>query len=124
MVATATCLARMYSKPERVIVSPRALRKSSGLLPDSRTASQVRSAEGLDTTKASDWVLTPLPNSLPCAVEIKLDQLGAAGAKVTRIQPQDEAGKDLDAARFEQTGDRLRFQTAAAAFAYRISLGK
>jgi hypothetical protein len=78
----------------------------------------------LDTTKAGAWVLTPLPNSLPFAVELKLDQLGAAGTKVSRVQPQDEAGKDLDATRFEQTGDRVRFQTTTAAFAYRISFGK
>jgi hypothetical protein len=78
----------------------------------------------LDATKPSEWVLTPLPDSLPFGVEIKLDQLAAAGAKVTRVQPQDETGKELDAARFEQAGDRLRFQTAADVFAYRISLGK
>ena len=78
----------------------------------------------LDTTKSAEWVLTPLPDSLAFAVEIKLDQLGAAGAKVTRIQPQDETGKDMDALRFEQTGDRLGFKTTADAFAYRIDLGK
>ena len=75
----------------------------------------------LDATKPAEWVLTPLPDSLAFAVEIRLDQLGAAGAKVARIQPQDESGKDLDAVGFGQTGDRLRFQTATEAFAYRIT---
>ena len=74
----------------------------------------------LDTTKPAEWVLTPLPESLAFPVEIKLDQVGAAGVKVASIQPQDETGKDLGAARFEQTGNRLRFQTTAQAFAYRI----
>ena len=78
----------------------------------------------LDTAKKSEWVLTPLPDSLPFTIEIKLDQLDAAGAKVASIQPQDEAGKNLDPIRYEQTGDRVRFQTTREAFAYRISLGK
>ena len=77
----------------------------------------------LDATKSAQWVLTPLPNSLAFAVEIKLDQLAAAGARVARIQSQDENGKDLDAIRFEQTGDRLGFQTATDAFTYRIDFG-
>ncbi len=34
----------------------------------------------LDATKSAEWTLTPLPDSLAFAVEIKLDQLGAAGA--------------------------------------------
>jgi hypothetical protein len=75
----------------------------------------------LDTTKPVAWVLTPLPESLAFPVEIKLDQVGAAGAKVVSIRFQDETGKDLGAGRFEQTGNRLRFQTNAETFAYRIN---
>ena len=65
----------------------------------------------LDTTKAAEWVLTPLPNSLAFTVEIRLDQFGGATAKVTKIHRRRKR-KDLDAVGFGQTSDRLRFQTA------------
>jgi len=75
----------------------------------------------LDTSHTGEWVLTPLPDSLPFAIQIKLDQLGAAGLKVTRVQPQDETGRDLAAAPCEQIGNLVSFNTTGA-FAYRIWL--
>ena len=85
-----------------------------------RTAGAFR----LDTGKAGEWLLTPLPDALPFAVELKLDQLGAAGAKVARVTSVDEDGKELAALTCTQTGDRASFQTATGAFAYRIKLDR
>lgn len=76
----------------------------------------------LDASKADAWVLTPLPNSLPFPIEAKLDQLGATGVKVSNIEALDEQGKILPATtHYQQTGNRIRFQTSSEVFAYRIN---
>jgi hypothetical protein len=74
----------------------------------------------LDATKAGVWVLTPLPNTLPFAVELKLDQFSATGAKVVRVMAVDETGKEIAMVTHAQNGDRVSFQTTDA-FAYKIS---
>ena len=73
-----------------------------------------------DCTAAHTWVLTPLPDSAPFPVILKLDQLGATTAKVTRIATLNEARGDERAVDFAQVGTNVRFSTDAQAFAYRI----
>ena len=55
------CLPRMYSKPERVIGSPRALQNSSGTEAVPLTANHARSADAVSFHKGKQRCRRPLP---------------------------------------------------------------
>ena len=56
-----TCLRRMYSKPERVIGSPRALRNSSGTEALPRIVNQARNADVVSFHNGRQRCLRPFP---------------------------------------------------------------
>jgi len=65
------------------------------------------------------WRLTPLPKSVPFAVEIDLGAFGAKGRRVKGVRavdPSPEAGEAV----WLQRGDRLSVSADAFAFAYEI----
>ncbi len=59
--AVRACLQRMYSKPERVIGSPRALKNSSGTVAVPLIANHARSADAVSFHKGRQRCLRPLP---------------------------------------------------------------
>ena len=59
--AARTCLCRMYSNPDRVIGSPRALRNSSGAGTVLRTASHARNALAVSFHKGKQRCFRPFP---------------------------------------------------------------
>ena len=61
LAAARVCLCRMYSKPERVIGSPRALKNSSGTEVVPLTANQDRSTDIVSFHKGRQRCFRPLP---------------------------------------------------------------
>ena len=59
--AVRTCLQRMYSKPERVIGSPRALKNSSGTEAEPLIDNHARSTDAVSFHKGKQRCLRPLP---------------------------------------------------------------
>src|SRR5215471_5405504 len=60
-VAVLTCLSRMYSKPDRVMAWPRALRKSSGVGAGPRIASHARNTVAVIFQSGRERSRRPLP---------------------------------------------------------------
>ena len=61
VAALRACLCRMYSKPERVMASPRALQNSSGTSTVPLTANHARRADAVSFHKGRQRCLRPLP---------------------------------------------------------------
>ncbi len=70
----------------------------------------------------TNWQLTPLPDSPPFKVELRLDQLNAGGQKIKAITAVDSDGNTGGQVKFQQDGQTVYFVTAAKVFAYCISL--
>jgi hypothetical protein len=61
LIAVSTCLCKMYSKPERVIASPRALRNNSGVAAVPLRANHARSATVVSFHSGRQRSRRPLP---------------------------------------------------------------
>ncbi len=71
----------------------------------------------------TEWRLLPLQGSFPFRAEIRLDQLGAKGKRVTKVEGLDQGGAKISDEKREQQGEVLKLELDAKAFAYRITLG-
>ncbi|MCB1231719.1 MAG: hypothetical protein KDN19_15725 [Verrucomicrobiae bacterium] len=68
-----------------------------------------------------DWELIPLPGSEAFEVMLRLNELSARDRVVKSIAAMNSDRQPLESIDFTQEGDRLRFQTRAKPFGYRIS---
>ena len=73
-------------------------------------------------TTSKDWILTPLPDSQPFDVALRVESLGAKQCNFTGITELDMNGKPLIAIKAEWRGNLLQFHTSGA-FAYKIHFG-
>lgn len=64
--------------------------------------------------------LLPLQGSLPFQAQIRLDQFGAKGKRVTAVAGLDQAGTKLKDERFVQEGNVLKLDLDASCFSYAI----
>lgn len=69
-----------------------------------------------------DWRLLPLQGSLAFRAELRLNQLGATGKRVTAVEGLSQDGQKQSDEEFVQEGDTLRLDLSAEAFSYRIRL--
>ena len=68
------------------------------------------------------WTLLPLPGSIPFAAQLRLERLGASGAKVMKVTALSQGMQRLGQKRFSQNGDVATMRLDATAFRYEIEL--
>lgn len=69
-----------------------------------------------------EWRLVPLPKSEACAVTLRLERLGAPGAKQVRVQGLDVSGKAVARPEVRHEGESIHFRTGPDVYEYRIAL--
>ncbi len=69
-----------------------------------------------------EWKLLPLQGSLPFKAEIRLDQLGAKGKRVAKVEGLNQEGARISDEKFDQAGQTLKLDLDAKAFSYRITM--
>lgn len=70
------------------------------------------------------WQLIPLPQSEAFEVRLRLDLLGAGGAKTFSIAAFGNDGKETGEVAARRQGDVMSFKTAEGVHGYRISIGR
>jgi hypothetical protein len=74
--------------------------------------------------QGQQWWLIPLPGSLPFAVELRVDKLGAPGKRVLAVEPLDMMGAAVtEEVEVAQEGPVCRLRLPAKAFRYRLLVG-
>ncbi len=68
----------------------------------------------------NDWLLTPLPDSLPFDYILKLDHLGAKSTNISGIMAVDRDGKPLSVTKIQRADQNLLSFKTDGAFAYKI----